>query len=151
MWLLLADGLAYLLYGVASGHFRRDMSPPPPAAVARDLAAALRLQLRHRIGQYNAVQRLAYAGVLVLIIQQAASGLAIWKPVQFGWLAGLFSGYPTARGIHLALMLGIGAFILLHLALVALHPETLKAIVVQPKVMRPANHERSIGFGCRRL
>jgi hypothetical protein len=27
-------------------------------------------------------------------------------------------------------MLGIGAFILLHLALVALHPETLKAMIL---------------------
>jgi hypothetical protein len=31
MWLLFADGVAYLVYGFASGHFRRDLKPPPYA------------------------------------------------------------------------------------------------------------------------
>jgi thiosulfate reductase cytochrome b subunit len=58
------------------------------------------------------------------------TGLAIWKPVQFGWLAGLFGGYPIARGIHLTIMLGIVAFVLVHVALVAIHPRTLKSMIV---------------------
>src|ERR1700693_1464360 len=33
MWLLFIDGIAYLLYGFASGHFRRDLFPPTPRAV----------------------------------------------------------------------------------------------------------------------
>jgi thiosulfate reductase cytochrome b subunit len=36
MWLLAADGLAYLVYGLISGHFRRDFGIPAPRAVARD-------------------------------------------------------------------------------------------------------------------
>jgi thiosulfate reductase cytochrome b subunit len=58
------------------------------------------------------------------------TGLAIWKPVQLGWLAGLFGGYPIARGIHLATMFGIVIFVLVHVALVAIYPRTLKSMIV---------------------
>jgi thiosulfate reductase cytochrome b subunit len=130
MWLLFADGIAYLVYGFASGHFRRDLMPPRPAEVAHDLAAALRGRLQHHIGHYNAVQRLLYAGVIVAIILQVLTGLSIWKPVQLGWLTGLFGGYPIARGIHLATMFCIVAFVLIHVAMVAIVPSTLKSMIV---------------------
>jgi len=130
MWLLFADGIAYLIYGFASGHFRRDLKPPRPTEVGHDLSAALHFRLGHRIGHYNAVQRVLYAGVIVAIMLQVMTGLSIWKPVQFGWLAGLFGGYPIARGIHLTIMLGIVGFILVHVALVAIYPRTLKSMIV---------------------
>lgn len=129
MWLLFADGLAYLIYGVASGHFRRDLRPPAPGAVAGDLGRALRFRLPHHLGHYNAVQRLLYGGVIVVILFAVATGLSIWKPVQFGWLTGLFGGYPVARGIHLAMMGLIVAFIVVHVALVAIYPRTLVSMV----------------------
>jgi thiosulfate reductase cytochrome b subunit len=130
MWLLFADGIAYLIYGFVSGHFRRDLKPRRPAEVAHDLGAALRFRLPHRMGHYNAVQRMLYAGVIVAIILQVMTGLAIWKPVQFGWLAGLFGGYPIARGIHLTIMFGVVGFVLVHVALVAIYPRTLKSMIV---------------------
>jgi thiosulfate reductase cytochrome b subunit len=129
MWALFADGLAYLLYGLASGHFRRDLSPPSPRAVIRTVIAALTGRLGHRLGHYNAVQRLLYAGVIVLICLQVATGLAIWKPVQLGWVAELFGGYPIARNIHLAAMIGIVLFLVVHLTLVAIFPRTLLAML----------------------
>lgn len=130
MWLLFADGAAYLVYGFASGHFRRDLKPPRPAAVTQDLVAALRFRLRHHIGHYNAVQRVLYAGVIIAIILQVMTGLAIWKPVQLGWLTGLFGGYPTARGIHLATMFCIVGFVVVHVAMVAIVPRTLKSMII---------------------
>lgn len=141
MWLLFGDGLAYVIYGFASGHFRRDLRPPRLWALAQDVAAALRFRLKHRSGHYNAVQRLLYAGVLLAIILQVLTGLAIWKPVQFGWIAGLFGGYPVARGLHLAIMLGIVAFVLVHVLLVAIHPSTLKSMVVSLPAEVPERQE----------
>jgi thiosulfate reductase cytochrome b subunit len=130
MWLLCADGLAYLIYGFASGHFRDDLRPPSIGAFARDMVAALRFRLGHRLGHYNAVQRGLYVGVIAAIVVQVATGLAIWKPVQFGWLAAAFGGYPLARHIHLAIMFGIVAFAVVHVTLVAIHPRTLKSMIV---------------------
>jgi thiosulfate reductase cytochrome b subunit len=133
MWVLFIDGIAYLTYGFASGHFRSDIGVPRPAEVARDMAKALRGRLGHRAGHYNAVQRALYAGVLVAICGSVATGLSIWKPVQFFWLSGLLGGYPVARGIHLACMLSIAAFILVHVVLVAIYPRTLVAMLAPTK------------------
>ena len=129
MWLLFADGIAYLAYGLISGHFRRTLPPPALGSVGRDLGRALRFRLPHRLGHYNAVQRLLYVGVIVVILLQIATGLSIWKPVQFGWLCGLFGGYSVARGIHLALMATIVAFVAIHVTLVAIYPRTLVSMV----------------------
>ena len=129
MWVLFADGVAYLLYGFLSGHFRRDLRPLGPRAVIVDLVAALTGRLGHRLGHYNAVQRLLYVGVIVLICSSVATGLSIWKPVQLGWLSDIFGGYPFARGLHLDAMIGIALFVVVHLTLVVIFPRTLIAML----------------------
>jgi thiosulfate reductase cytochrome b subunit len=130
MWLLVADGLAYLVYGLASGHFRRNFLPIGPRAVGHDFIQALGLRLHHRLGDYNAVQRLLYVGVIVVVILTVLTGASIWKPVQLGWLTDLFGGYDIARRIHFAMMSLIVGFLLVHLSLVALFPRTLVSMVV---------------------
>ena len=140
MWVLFADGVAYLLYGSVNGHFRQDIRSQGPRALVRDLIAALTGQLDHRLGHYNAVQRLLYTGVIVVICLAVATGLSIWKPVQFSWLTDLFGGYPVARGIHLATMICIALFILVHLVLVVIFPRTLVVMVAGT----PAEPEESV-------
>lgn len=130
MWLLAVDGMAYLAYGFISGHFRRDLGIPTPRAVVRDFWSALTFRLGHRIGHYNAVQRLLYAGVIGALLLQVATGLAIWKPVQLRALVGLFGGYPIARNIHLAIMFLIVAFVIVHILLVVIFPRTLVSMIV---------------------
>jgi len=134
MWVLFIDGGAYLLYGFFSGHFRRDILPGSPRAVIRDMWAALTFRLGHRLGHYNAVQRLLYAGVIAVICLSVVTGLAIWKPVQLAWLTDLFGGYPIARNIHLAAMICIVLFLIVHLALVMIFPRTLVAMIVTTPV-----------------
>jgi thiosulfate reductase cytochrome b subunit len=129
MWVLFADGAAYLVYGFRTGHFRRDLRPRGPRAVIRDMIAALTGRLGHRLGHYNAVQRLLYVAVIAGICLSVATGLAIWKPVQLGWLIAIFGGYPVARLIHLAAMLGIALFVVVHVTLVAIFPRTLVAML----------------------
>ena len=130
MWLLMADGLLYLAWGFASGHFARDFLPISPRLVWRDLRAALAFHLPHQLGQYNAVQRLLYALVVTGGVFAVLTGLSIWKPVQLGWLTWLFGGYDIARRLHFALMCCIVAFLIIHVALVALVPKTLRAMVL---------------------
>ncbi|MCQ8279291.1 cytochrome b/b6 domain-containing protein [Acetobacteraceae bacterium KSS8] len=125
MWVLFCAGLVYLIYGIASGHLRRDIAPVGPRSVARDLFAALRFRLAHSPGHYNAVQRLLYAGVLLVAVFTVLTGLSIWKPVQLGWLTWLFGGYDLARRIHFACMALIVGFLVIHIALVLIVPRTL--------------------------
>lgn len=129
MWLLVINGLIYVLYGVISGHFKRDFWPITRAAVKRDLLDALRFRLLHQQGVYNAVQRLMYALVLAAGALIVVSGLAIWKPIQLQELVALFGGYDIARYVHFAAMAAIGAFVVVHLALVLLVPKTLPPMI----------------------
>jgi len=125
MWLFVLNGLVYLIYGLVSGHFRRSFLPLRPRDVWRDFNLALAGKLEHHTGVYNAVQRLAYIGVIVALVGVVISGLAVWKPVQFQTMAWLMGGYEGARIVHFLAMSAIVAFILLHLTLVALVPRTL--------------------------
>ncbi|WPP01555.1 cytochrome b/b6 domain-containing protein [Pseudomonas sp. HR96] len=129
MWLLVINGLVYLVYGLASRHFKRDLLPVTPQAVKRDLVAALRFRLVHEKGVYNAVQRLMYWGVLAAGALIVVSGLAIWKPIQLQELVALLGGYDIARYVHFAAMAAIGAFVLVHLALVLMVPKTLLPMI----------------------
>ena len=82
IWLLMLNGLTYLIWGFVRGHFRKKLWPVTPRAVLHDAWAALRFRLPHEVGVYNAVQRLLYLGVIALGILAVLSGLAVWKPVQ---------------------------------------------------------------------
>ncbi|KPG84798.1 cytochrome b/b6 domain-containing protein [Pseudomonas sp. RIT-PI-o] len=129
MWLLLINGAIYVLYGLASRHFKRELLPIGIAALKHDLTDALRFRLVHEKGVYNAVQRLMYwivlaAGVLIVI-----SGVAIWKPVQLQELVALLGGYDVARYVHFAAMTMIAAFVVIHLVLVILVPKTLLPMI----------------------
>ena len=129
MWVLIADGLVYLAWGLASGHFRRELAPRTPRAVLRDLWLGATFRLKHESGHYNAVQRLLYSFVVTAAVLIVLSGLSIWKPVQLGWLTWCFGGYAVARVIHFGLMSSIAAFIVVHLTLVAFYPRTLPTMI----------------------
>ena len=129
IWLLMLNGLVYLGWGVASGHFRRKFLPLSPRAVLRDGFAALRFRLPHEVGVYNAVQRLLYLGVIGLGVLAVASGLAVWKPVQLWWLSDLFGGFFISRVVHFCAMAGIVLFVAVHVLLVALVPRVLPAMI----------------------
>jgi thiosulfate reductase cytochrome b subunit len=126
MWLLVLNGLVYVSYGVLSGHFKKKLFPLSPAALMRDLAAALRGHLAHPdLSVYNAAQRAAYLGVIVLGVILVASGLVIWKPVQFNTLSLLMGEYEGARFVHFFAMTGLVLFVFIHVFMVVLVPRTL--------------------------
>ncbi len=130
MWLLAVNGLIYLCWGLASGHFRSKLLPISPPAVYRDIGAALRFKLPHRLGVYNAVQRLLYGGVIIAGIAIVGSGLAIWKPVQLWPLVDLCGGYFAARYVHFFCMTAIVGFLVIHVLLVILVPKTLPPMLL---------------------
>ncbi len=130
MWLIVFNGLAYLIYGFATGRFRRMLLPVQPAEVLANVRDALRLKLAHDDAtKYNAVQKLLYIGVICAGILIVISGLAIWKPVQFSELLSLFGSFQNARLVHFLCMTAIFFFILVHVALALLVPKTLVAMV----------------------
>lgn len=130
MWVLMINWLLYVGYGFASGHFRRKLLPITIGGVLADLKLALRGRLAHEGGHYNFVQRLAYAGVLTAILATILSGLVLWKPTQFQLIGSVMGGYAGARVVHFLGMAAIVSFLVVHIALVAIVPKTLIAMLI---------------------
>lgn len=130
MWLLVGNGLIYLVLNLASGRLWRKFFPLSPRAFVADVLAALRGRLSHAdLAHYNAVQRAAYLFVLVDLIVLVLSGLVLWKSVQFPILRELFGGYEAARRVHFLAMAALTGFVGIHLVMVALVPRTLLAML----------------------
>jgi thiosulfate reductase cytochrome b subunit len=125
MWLLVANGIVYVLYGIFSGHYHASFFPLTARAIAREFTDLFRGRMSHRVGAYNAIQKMAYLVVILLGIVLVLSGLCIWKPVQFQSLAALMGGYEGARLVHFFAMAGVVGFIVVHVTLVILVPRTL--------------------------
>jgi thiosulfate reductase cytochrome b subunit len=130
MWLFAINGLFYLLFGIASGRFRRMLLPIRASAVLADLRAAVRGKLSHAdLSAYNAVQKLLYAGVLIAGVVLVLSGVAIWKPVQLQELTAVLGGYDVARYVHFFAMATVVAFLVIHVTMALLVPRSLRAMI----------------------
>ena len=131
MWLLMVNGLIYLALGFATGRFARKLLPITPQGVLADTKAALTGKLSHDdLSKYNYVQKLLYAGIIVVGVVIVLSGLSIWKPVQLQYLTALFGGYDVARYVHFICMSLICAFLIVHVALAVLVPKSLRAMII---------------------
>src|SRR5258708_1327263 len=131
MWLLMVNGLVYLTLGFATGRFAKKLLPITPEGVISDARAALTGKLSHDdLSKYNQVQKLLYTGIIIVGVLIVLSGLSIWKPVQLQWLTALFGGYDIARYVHFVCMASIVAFLVIHVALAVLVPNSLRAMII---------------------
>jgi thiosulfate reductase cytochrome b subunit len=147
MWLLMVNGLIYIGYGLFTGRFRRKLLPIRPREVLANIGEALRFRLSHQdITRYNAVQRLLYTGIILVIIVQVLSGWAVWKPIQLSELSALFNGFQGSRLVHFIGMAAIVAFIVIHVALALIVPKTIGAMITGgPRVDPTSNGPTSNG------
>jgi len=84
MWIFVINGLAYLIYGIATGRFRQKLFPLSLREILATVGDALRFRLAHEdLTHYNAVQKILYLGIMAVGVLIVISGLALWKPVRF--------------------------------------------------------------------
>ena len=149
MWLLAINGLCYLIYGLVTGRLRERMLPIRFGDLVHTIRDTLHFKIKHEdLTTYNAVQKVLYIVVILAGIAQVTTGLAIWKPVQFAGLTGLLGGFQGARIIHFAGMAVIVGFLLVHVLLALLVPQTLWAMLsggprVDPRV-GPSGHGKPV-------
>lgn len=130
MWIFVLNGLTYLVYGLATGRFRRLLLPIRWSELVATIRETLQLHLAHDdLTKYNAVQKLLYIGVMLVGILIFISGLAIWKPVQFSELLTLFGSFQNARLVHFLCMTAIVLYLVVHVSLALLVPRTLVAMI----------------------
>ncbi len=117
MWLFLVNGIAYVLYTIISGEWKYLV--PRSAGVFKESVQVLLYDLgwskvHPPQEKYNAAQRLSYSMIILMGAGSVLTGLAIYKPVQMGWLTTLCGGYGIARGVHFALTVGYVLFFVVH-------------------------------------
>lgn len=140
MWVLALNGLAYLAYGFATGRFRERLLPIRVGDILHTVRDTLRFRIAHGdLTAYNAVQKLLYIVVIVAGVMQVVSGLAIWKPVQFQELTALLGGFQSARIVHFTGMAVIVGFLVVHVGLALLVPQTLLAMLTGGPRFPPRN------------
>jgi thiosulfate reductase cytochrome b subunit len=128
-WLFVINGAIYLLIGVFSGHFRRDLAPGAnelrPRHILHDVWNHVRL--RRPRGEaakhYNVLQKLSYLLVIFLLLPvMVLSGLTMSPAATAAapFLFDLFDGRQSARTIHFIAANLLVLFVLVHVAQVAL-------------------------------
>jgi len=121
-WVLVINGLAYVLYGLGSRHLARDLAPDRRdwRSIGRSIADHLRF--RHPAGEaakrYNVLQKLAYLIVifgLVPLIMLMGLAMSPWmNSIWPGWID-VFGGRQAARTIHFVAAWLLVAFVAIHL------------------------------------
>jgi thiosulfate reductase cytochrome b subunit len=117
MWLFMLNGLLYVLFTWISGQWR-FLWPKPRDFRDAWFVMLHDLHLRRMPppqDKYNGAQKIAYSAIIVMGLGSVLTGLAIYKPIQLGWLCSLLGGYTLARIFHFALTIGYCLFFLIHL------------------------------------
>jgi len=124
-WLFLLNGLAYLLWSLGSGHFRRDLAPSGKELKHIGASIAEHARLKFPKGEeaksYNVLQKLSYLFIaLILLPLMLLTGLAMSPGMDaaFPVLLDMFGGRQSARTIHFISASCIVMFVVVHLVMV---------------------------------
>jgi thiosulfate reductase cytochrome b subunit len=127
-WVAVLTGLVYGLYGLVSGHFRKNLIPERRDWTWRTYRNRIAQYLRRKPpGQaeersYNVLQRTAYAVVIFVLFPLIIwTGLAMSPSFTsaFPWTAALVGGRQSARTIHFFVSGLLFLFLLIHVTMVA--------------------------------
>lgn len=117
MWFFTINGIIYFLYLLFSKEWKLIV---PDKHSWKEAWQVLLHDLHIKRGlppqkKYNAAQRIAYTGVIVMGFLMILTGLAIYKPVQLNWLCALLGGYEWARAEHFIITILFVLFFVVHL------------------------------------
>ncbi|WP_208248047.1 cytochrome b/b6 domain-containing protein [Rhizobium sp. T1470] len=128
-WLLLFNGVLYLGFSLLSGHFRRDLAPTTRELSPHHLwhevldHARLRFPEGEEAKHYNALQKLTYLAVIVVLLPlMVLTGLTMSPGMDAAVpaLVDVFGGRQSARTIHFITASLLVLFVIVHIAMVVL-------------------------------
>jgi len=129
-WVFVLATVPYLVWGVASGHFRRCMIPARwelrPRHVVHELCGKVIPFVRcpECAGPYGVWQKAFYAAVvfgLLPLMVLTGLGMAPGLSPILGGLVELVGGRQTVRSLHFLAATGVVIFVLLHVVMVLTH------------------------------
>jgi thiosulfate reductase cytochrome b subunit len=118
MWLFVINGVLYVSYTLISGEWRfllpnRRSFREAIEVMLHDLRLSKKAPPPRK---FNGAQQIAYTSVVLMGFGSLLTGLAIYRPVQLGWLTSLFGGYAMARFLHFWITVGYVLFFVIHIA-----------------------------------
>lgn len=126
-WILILTGLLYFIWGLFSGHFRKNLFPRGADFSWRGLWSAIAKNLRfERPGEadawsYNVLQRITYLFVIFALFP-----LIIWTGLAmspafvsvFPATVNVLGGQQSARTLHFFVSIALLLFVLVHVVMV---------------------------------
>ena len=124
-WIVVLTGLLYAIWGLLTGHFRRNLLPAERDLSSFSIAIAKHLRFERpieaEVWSYNAIQRLTYLFVIFVLFPLVVwTGLAMSPAFVSAVPAAvtLLGGQQSARTIHFFVSLALLLFLLIHVAMV---------------------------------
>jgi thiosulfate reductase cytochrome b subunit len=128
-WIAVLTGLLYVISGLLTGHFRKDLLPTKADLSWRTLLSSFLKPLRFErpnateMFSYNGLQRLIYLLVIFVLFP-----LVIWSGLAmslgfvsaFPWSVILLGGRQSARTIHFFVSLALVLFLFVHVLMVCM-------------------------------
>lgn len=127
-WALVLTGLVYVVAGLWTGHFRRNLVPPRGQRSLRACLRRVEQYLRRappdsaEAGSYNVLQRTAYLAVVFVLFPLIIwTGLALSPAFvsAFPATVTLLGGRQSARTLHFFLTWALVLFLATHLTMIA--------------------------------
>jgi len=121
-WVLGATLLVWLVASLVNGHMRRDLVPRAAdiRSLPRDVIDHVKLKFHH-VREYNTLQKLAYGGVLFILLPlMILTGFAMSPSMDsvLPFLNEVFGGRQTARTIHFTVMTLLVLFFIVHMLMI---------------------------------
>lgn len=128
-WALVLTGLLYVIAGLWSHHFRKNLFPAPQDRTWRSFRSVIAKHLRlappdeDDLRSYNVLQRTTYLLVVFVVFPLVIlTGLALSPGFNAGmpWIVDALGGRQSARTLHFFLTIFLVLFLLVHVAMVVL-------------------------------
>jgi thiosulfate reductase cytochrome b subunit len=128
-WVAVLTGLLYTIFGLVTGHFRKDLLPGEADLSWRTFSIAIANHLRFKrpseaeARSYNVLQRLTYLFVIFVLFPLVIwTGLAMSPAFVSAVPAAVtvFGGQQSARTIHFFVSVFLLLFLLVHVVMICL-------------------------------
>ena len=122
-WILLLAGLLYIIHGLITKHFRRDLLPTSWRELPGSIAEHLRFKSSSEANTraYNPLQRVTYLAVIFFLFPaEIWTGLAMSPSFTsaFPFVVDILGGQQSARTIHFFVAWSLMLFVIVHVAMV---------------------------------
>ncbi len=128
-WAAVLTGMVYAVFGLFTGHFRRELLPAGADLSWRPVSRSIVNHLRFKPPgegedrSYNVLQRLTYLFVIFVLFPLVIwTGLAMSPAIAsaFPFAVTVFGGQQSARTIHFFVSVFLVVFLLVHIAMICL-------------------------------